>query len=616
MTRPTTGAQVATRTRRVLPVTDLSLVVLIGATGSGKSTFAAPALQAHRGHLLRLLPRAWSPTTRTTRAPAATPSTSCTTSRASGSPPAASPSSTPPACSPRAASSWSQLAREHDVLPIAIVLDVPEEVCAERNAAAPRPGRHARATSSSATSANCAARCAPWSARASARCTSCAASRRSRPPRSSWSGATTTCTHLTGPFDIIGDIHGCRSELETLLGQARLRSDGARTPRAAPPSSSATSSTAARTAPACCAASWAWSRAGNALCVPGNHENKLGRYLKGRKRPAHPRPRRDHRAVGEARRTTDPEFRAAGQGVHRRAGQPLRPGRRQARGLPRRPAGEVPRPHLGPGALARAVRRHDRRDRRVRPARALPVGRGVPGPRRRRLRPHPGARAPPGSTTPSAWTPACVFGGKMTALRWPERELVDVPAEQVWYEPAKPLRHRGARRPRRAARSTSPTSPAAAIVETRHMGRRRGARGERGGGAGGHEPLRGRPAAAAYLPPTMAPDRDLAGGGLPGAPGRGVRRSTARTACGEVVCEEKHMGSRAVALVCRDADVARGALRRPDGPDRRAAHPHRAAVLRRRGRHRGGPRPAARRRHRRPGSGRSWTPTGCCSTPS
>ena len=28
----------------------------------------------------------------------------------------------------------------------------------------------------------------------------------------------------------------------------------------------------------------------------------------------------------------------------------------------------------------------------------------------------------------------------MTALRWPERELVDVPAEKVWYEPSRPLR--------------------------------------------------------------------------------------------------------------------------------------------------------------------------------
>jgi hypothetical protein len=34
----------------------------------------------------------------------------------------------------------------------------------------------------------------------------------------------------------------------------------------------------------------------------------------------------------------------------------------------------------------------------------------------------------------------CVFGGRLTALRYPERELVSVPAHRVWCEPAKPLR--------------------------------------------------------------------------------------------------------------------------------------------------------------------------------
>ena len=33
----------------------------------------------------------------------------------------------------------------------------------------------------------------------------------------------------------------------------------------------------------------------------------------------------------------------------------------------------------------------------------------------------------------------CVFGGKLTALRYPEKELVSVPAARVYYEPAKPL---------------------------------------------------------------------------------------------------------------------------------------------------------------------------------
>lgn len=33
----------------------------------------------------------------------------------------------------------------------------------------------------------------------------------------------------------------------------------------------------------------------------------------------------------------------------------------------------------------------------------------------------------------------CVFGGKLTALRYPERELVSVPARQMHYEPIRPL---------------------------------------------------------------------------------------------------------------------------------------------------------------------------------
>ena len=33
----------------------------------------------------------------------------------------------------------------------------------------------------------------------------------------------------------------------------------------------------------------------------------------------------------------------------------------------------------------------------------------------------------------------CVFGGKLTALRYPEKELVSVPAHRTYYEPAKPL---------------------------------------------------------------------------------------------------------------------------------------------------------------------------------
>lgn len=83
---------------RTLPVTDLSLVVLIGASGSGKSTFARQHFKPTE-IISSDFCRGWSATTRTTRAPPGTPSTSCTTSPANAWRPAAEPSSTPPACS-------------------------------------------------------------------------------------------------------------------------------------------------------------------------------------------------------------------------------------------------------------------------------------------------------------------------------------------------------------------------------------------------------------------------------------------------------------------------------------------------------------------------------------
>ncbi len=35
----------------------------------------------------------------------------------------------------------------------------------------------------------------------------------------------------------------------------------------------------------------------------------------------------------------------------------------------------------------------------------------------------------------------CVFGGKLTALRWPERELVSVPARKMYVKPIRPMAH-------------------------------------------------------------------------------------------------------------------------------------------------------------------------------
>ena len=64
----------------------------------------------------------------------------------------------------------------------------------------------------------------------------------------------------------------------------------------------------------------------------------------------------------------------------------------------------------------------------------------------------------------------CVFGGELTALRWPERELVSVPAAREYYAPARPFLRRAAggapapsaRRRRRGGQAHHPDAARAA----------------------------------------------------------------------------------------------------------------------------------------------------------
>ena len=87
----------------------------------------------------------------------------------------------------------------------------------------------------------------------------------------------------------------------------------------------------------------------------------------------------------------------------------------------------------------------------------------------------------------------CVFGGRLTALRWPERELVSVPAARTYCEPVRPLAT--------AMPSLRERDPGTLdigdvlgkrIIETRHYRLRHDPRGQRRGGAGNDEPVRGR----------------------------------------------------------------------------------------------------------------------------
>lgn len=538
-----------TTTTRELPVTDLSLVVLVGASGSGKSTFARKHFkptevissdfcrglvaddendQSASGDAFDVLHYIVGKRLAAGRLTVVDATSVQRESRRE----------------------LVQLARRHDVLPIAIVLDMPEEVCAARNAARPDRAdmprhviqRHRREL------------------RRSLRGLEREGFRKVHVLRSVEEADAAEIVlekryndlrHLTGPFDIIGDVHGCSSELDTLL--ARLGYvDGAH-PEGRTAVFVGDLVDRGPDSPGVLRRVMGMVAGGNALCVPGNHENKLGRWLKGRN-VQHTHGLAETIEQLEREDAKDPEFRGRvaefidglvshyvldeGRLVVCHAGLPEKyhgrtSGRVRSHALYGDTTGET-------DEFGLPVRYPWAEDYR---GRAAVVYGHTPVPM-------------------ASWVnnticldTGAVFGGKLTALRWPERELVDVPAEQVWYEPARPLvteapgGHEG--RPLDLA-----DVHGRRVVETRHMGRVAVREENAAAALEVMSRFAEDPRLLAYLPPTMAPTATSRKEGYLEHPEEAFAQY--RTDGVErVVCEEKHMGSRAVALVCRDAGVSR-----------------------------------------------------------
>jgi polynucleotide kinase-phosphatase len=146
----------------------------------------------------------------------------------------------------------------------------------------------------------------------------------------------------------------------------------------------------------------------------------------------------------------------------------------------------------------------------------------------------------------------CAFGGRLTALRYPEKELVSVPAARTYYEPVRPL-----------AVASIPRDDLLDVGDV--LGKRivetalAGAVTIREDNATAALEVMSRfaidPHWLVYLPPTMSPTESTSRPGLLEHPDEAFgyyRRHGGR----HVVCEEKHMGSRAVVVVCRDEDSA------------------------------------------------------------
>jgi protein phosphatase len=143
----------------------------------------------------------------------------------------------------------------------------------------------------------------------------------------------------------------------------------------------------------------------------------------------------------------------------------------------------------------------------------------------------------------------CVFGGALTALRWPERSLVSVPAVREHYAPARPFLAVSESRPDFVLDVDDVAGKR--IVSTRLM---RSVTVREENAAGALEVMSRfaiDPRWLVYLPPTMAP---TATSPLPDVlehPAEAFAEFRAEGVA-RVVCEEKHMGSRAIAVVARD----------------------------------------------------------------
>ena len=153
----------------------------------------------------------------------------------------------------------------------------------------------------------------------------------------------------------------------------------------------------------------------------------------------------------------------------------------------------------------------------------------------------------------------CVFGGKLTALRYPEEELVSVPAKQVYCEPVRPLQPvggdpltqqqeyddlldiedvTGKRIIQTRLRNNLTIKEENSIAALEVMSR-----------------FAVNPKWLVYLPPTMSPCETSPLPDFLEHPAEAIgyyRDHGVR----QIVCEEKHMGSRAVVVVCRDEETA------------------------------------------------------------
>ncbi|HLN17372.1 MAG TPA: polynucleotide kinase-phosphatase [Acidimicrobiales bacterium] len=444
------------------------------------------------------------------------------------------------------------LAKEQHVLSVAVVLDVPEEICAARNESRPdrQFGPHVLRNQRSQLrrSMKNLRREGFHRAYFLSGEDEIEAATFEREPL--WNDRRSD----SGPFDIVGDVHGCHRELVDLLVVLgyEVASDGlsARHPEGRRALFLGDLVDRGPAIPAVLRLVMSMMAEGSAVCLPGNHEVKLVRALNGRNVT------RSH---------------GLDQSLDQLAAEPVEFSREVALFIDRLVGHYV----LDEGRLVVAhaglpERMHGRSSGAVRSFALYGDTTGETDEYGLPVR-YPWAEDYRGDAmvvyghTPvpkAEWVnrticidTGCVFGGSLTALRYPERELVSVPAHGVYYEPSRPLE---------PPRETGASRDVMDLDLTDVLGKRIITTGlmssvtVREENAIAALEIMSRfavdPRWLVYLPPTMSPTATSDREGLLEHPHEAFAAFRAGDV-GRVVCEEKHMGSRAVVVACRDPQV-------------------------------------------------------------
>ena len=438
-----------------------------------------------------------------------------------------------------------QVAREHDVLPVAIVLDVGLDVALERHAArTDRPfgdGPIRRQAAQLRTSIRGLGREGFRVVHVLSTPGEVDAARIVR------QRLLNDLRDQHGPFDVVGDVHGCLDELLALLdvlGYQVVHDDAGRPVDASHPEGrrlvfvgdlvdrGPSSVGVLRLA-------MGMTAAGHALAVPGNHEEKLIRALDGR-----------NVKVGHGLERTLAELADESQEFRDEV-------RAWCRALVSHLVLDDGRLVVAHAGLKEAY--HGRASGRVRSFALYGDTTGETDEYGLPVR-YPWAEEYRGralvvyghTPTPTLdWInntlcldTGCAFGGRLSALRYPERETVQVDASAVHYEPVRPFPVAG-----------TPARGEDELRLTDVLGRR--SIETRGGGrvtitaenAAGALEVMSRfalhPRLVPYLPPTMAPVATSKRDGYLEHPDEAFAQF-ADWGVARVICEEKHMGSRAV----------------------------------------------------------------------